>query len=149
MGFAFHFVEVIIVLAIVSALSAIALTRLNFSVVSNSGAETTANKIVTDLRRVRRMAISDAAENPNGFELRFNGSVAKYDSYDIIDLDTSSVIDTHEINDLMSCSGASSFIFGPLGNLISPDTQLTISTENTTIMLTIVPATGMVKCSHN
>lgn len=133
----------------VGVLSAIAVPRFSFSAVFKKDAETTAKKLVTDLRRTRRLAITDAANNTAGFELSMTGS-SPYGSYDIINLDTSEAIDTHTIDERIDCTGGSTFQFGPLGNLLAPsDTQVQLTSNGKTFTITVIPATGMVKCIQN
>ena len=143
------FVEVITVLLFVGILTAIAVPRFSFSAVFKKSADTTARKLVTDLRRARRLAISDAATNSAGYGLSMTGS-SPYGSYEINNLDTSSTIDTHTINEKISCTGGSAFEFGPLGNLLgSSDTQVVLSSNGKTFTITVIPATGMIKCVEN
>ena len=145
----YSLVELIIVVIFVSVLAAIAIPRLNFSITTAKGAQATARKITTDLRRTRQLAISDAAGNTSGYQLQMNGS-SPYSDYDIVNLDTSATVDSHEIDSGISCTNGSVFKFGPMGNLISgSDTQLDISGGNKSLTLTITSATGMIKCVEN
>ena len=141
--------ELIIIVMFVGIFAAIAVPRLNFALISKHKAETTAKKIVTDLRRTRRMAISDAAENTEGFKLGMSGS-APYTEYEIENEDTGETVDSHTIDSAVTCTGGDEFIFGPLGNLLAgSDTQLTVSAEGKNFTITITPATGMIKCTEN
>lgn len=143
------FAEVIIVLLFIGILTAIAVPRFSFSAVFKKNADTTARKLVTDLRRTRRLAITDAANNTAGFELKMAGS-SPYASYDIKNLDTSETVDTHTIDDKIDCTGGATFQFGPLGNLLGPsDTQVQLSSNGKIFTITVIPATGMVKCVEN
>jgi Tfp pilus assembly protein PilE len=146
---AFTFVELILVVIFLGILAAISMPRLNFAVISKQKADGQARKIVTDLRRTRTLAISDAANNSSGFALSMVGS-APYTAYEIINLDTTETTDSHTINPAISCTGGTDFKFGPLGNLLSEsDTELNVSTQGKTFTITIVPATGMVRCTEN
>ena len=146
---AYSLTELIIVVAFIGIFAAIAVPRLNFAIISKNKAETTAKKIVTDLRRTRRLAISDAADNTDGFKLGMVGP-DPYTSYEIENDDTAETVDSHTIDSEVTCTGGSMFIFGPLGNLKpASDTQLTVSAEGKTFTITIVPATGMIKCTEN
>lgn len=146
---AFSLVEAIIAVLFIGIFVAIAAPRLNFAIISKNKAETTAKKIVTDLRRTRRMAISDAAENTEGFKLKMSG-FSPYTAYTIENDNTEETVDSHTIDSVISCTGGSTFGFGPLGNLKpTSDTQLTVSAEGKTFTITIVPATGMIKCAEN
>lgn len=146
---AYSLVEMITVVLIMAALAFIAVPRLQYGALHRQQADTVARKIVTDLRRTRSRAILYAVQNTDGFALNMTGS-APYTGYQIVDLSDSSVIDSHDIDSAISCTGGSQFEFGPLGNLKDgSDTQLTISAEGKTFTITIIPATGTVECTEN
>ncbi|MHC4131992.1 MAG: pilus assembly FimT family protein [Planctomycetota bacterium] len=145
----FSIIELIIIVLFIGALAAIAVPRVNFDIVKKSKTEITAKKIVTDLRRTRSLAISDAANNTQGFQLQMLGGTP-YSGYRIDNLDTSEKIDEHSINPDVNCSGESLFKFGPIGNLLSgSDAQLTVTGSGKSFTITVVSATGTVKCLEN
>ena len=147
--YAFTVVELIIIVLFLGVLAAIAVPKLNFSAIFKQQADCLARKIVTDLRRTRRLAISDAAGNTDGFALNMTGS-SPYTGYEIENLDTEETVDSHTIDSDVSCTGGDEFQFGPLGNLLSEsDTELTVSVSPKTFTITITSATGMVKCTEN
>ncbi len=137
--------ELIIIVIFLGILAAIAIPRFNFAIIAKQKADCQARKIVTDLRRTRRLAIVNAATNQAGFTLNINGS-----SYQIIDNSPEGgTVDSQTIDPQVTCEGGP-FTFGPLGNLISDGgTQLTVSAEGKTFTITIIPATGTVKCTEN
>jgi len=147
---AFTLVELILIVLFVGICAFIAVPRLNLSAVSKQKADGLTRKIVTDLRRTRRLAISDAANNTAGFALNMTGS-SPYTGYEIEDLNTSTIITngTFSIDSAISCTGGASFQFGPLGNLTGSDTQLIVSASEKTFTITIISATGMIKCTEN
>jgi Tfp pilus assembly protein FimT len=146
---AFTLVELILIVLFVGILAFIVVPRMNLSVVSKQKAETTARKIITDLRRTRRLAISDAANNTAGFALKMTGS-SPYTGYEIENLDTAETVDSYTIDSAITCTGGSEFNFGPLGNLLSgSDTQLSVEAPGKTFTITITSATGMIKCTEN
>ncbi len=148
---AYSLTELIIVVIFIGIFAAIAVPRFNYAIISKHKAETTAKKIVTDLRQTRRMAISDAAENTKGFELRMLGG-GPHDSYHIKNRDTGEVLEVHEIDSAVTanCSNSKKFSFEPLGNRKGGETgNITVSAEGKTLTITVVRATGMIKCTEN
>jgi Tfp pilus assembly protein PilE len=149
---AFSFVEVIIIVLFLGIFAAIAVPRFNRAAISKNKAQTTARKIVTDLRLTRRLAISDAANNTQGYELQM-AAPSPYASYEIVDCGPPpTIVDSHTIDSNVSitCATGPTFRFVPLGNLESGSgTEITVSAEGKTFTITIIPATGAVKCVEN
>jgi Tfp pilus assembly protein FimT len=148
---AFSFVELIIIVLILGIFALIAVPRFNYALISKQKTETTARKIVTDLRLTRRLAISDAANNSKGFELKMIGSVP-YSNYEIENVDTHVTISSHTLDSDVSISNPTGtrFIFGPLGNLETGSaTQMIISAEGRSFTINVNSATGMIKCVEN
>lgn len=143
-------VEVILIVLFLGIMAVIAIPRLSLSSISEQKADCLARKIVTDLRRTRRLAISNAADNTAGFKLNMTGS-SPYTGYDIVDANSAETVDSQTIDPAVSCTGDDEFAFGPQGNLPSEiDTQLVISVDGKTLFtIDITPATGMVKCTEN
>jgi len=146
---AFSLVELILIVLFMGILATIAIPKLNFAAVSKQKADCLARKIVTDLRRTRRLAISDAYNNAAGYALNMIGAVP-YSGYEIKNLDTEEIVDSHAIDADTDCTGGNEFKFGPLGNLLAgSDTQLTVSASGKIFTIDITSATGMVKCTEN
>jgi type II secretory pathway pseudopilin PulG len=146
---AFTFVEVVLVVIFLGIIALIAIPRLSFSAISGQKADSLTRKIITDLRRTRRLAISNAAGNNFGFKLSMEGP-SPYTGYIIVDVNSGDTVDSHSIDSAVSCTGDSEFEFGPLGNLLSGSgTQLTISAGEKEFTIDITSATGMVKCTEN
>jgi len=146
---AFSLVEMIIIVMWLGILAAIAVPRLNLAAISRHKADTTARKIVADLRLTRRLAISDAANNTEGFNLAMGGP-NPYTGYTIENEDTEEIVGNYTLNSEVTCTGGSLFAFSPIGNLKAPsDTQLSVSAEGKSFTITIIPATGTVKCTEN
>lgn len=140
----FTLVEALLVLMFIAAMTVIAVPRMNFGFVNDTTAEAQSRRIATALRRTRRMAISDAAQNNSGYALRISDN-----SYQIINLQNSQTVDTKEIEGNITITGSDEFRFGHLGNLLNPsDNQLTVSSSDKSFSVTVTPATGMVKCSE-
>ena len=143
---AYTLAELIVILVILGALALVVVPRLQFATLYRQQADTVAKKLVTDLRRTRRLAISDAKDNTDGFSLNRAGL-----TYEIVDLSDGTTIPngTFTIDSAMSCSGGTTFQFGPLGNLkTGSDSQLTVSSGEKTFTISIIPATGIVQCSE-
>ncbi|HIJ67648.1 MAG TPA: hypothetical protein HPP51_05120 [Planctomycetes bacterium] len=146
---AYSVVEMIVVLLFLAAFATVAIPRLNFSAITKKKADTLARKITIDLRHTRTLAISNGATNTVGFGLYMLGG-EPYSSYEIKNLDNSDVVSSHTITPGISCTGGATFEFGPLGNLDgASDTSLTVSAEGKTYTITIISATGMVKCEES
>ena len=148
---AFSFVELIIIVAFLGIFAVIAVPRFNYAIISKQKAETIARKIVTDLRLTRRLAISDAANNTVGFELKMVGLVP-YRTYEIENVDTKATIASHTVDSVLSisCPTGIRFIYGPLGNLMPGSaTQMIVSAEGRSYTITINSATGTIKCVEN
>lgn len=145
---AFSIAELIIVVLFIGILAAISIPRINFAIISKQKVDTVARKIVTDLRRTRMLAITDAANNSKGFEMQMTGS-QPYSGYEIENLDTRQIVDSLTIESDISCTGHRSFKFGPMGNLTGSDFQLDVAAQGKSFTITITAATGMVKCVEN
>ncbi len=145
---AYSLVELIIIVIFLGILAAIAVPRLNFSAISKQSTDNLAWKIATDLRRTRSLAISNAANNTDGFALNMTGS-APYSGYQIQNLATLAIIDSHSIDSGINCIGGNQFKFGPLGNMLTGSgNQLVVSTPGKTCTINLTTATGMVKCTE-
>ena len=144
---AYTLAEAVVVMIFVGIFAAIAIPRFNFAVVEKYGAQATARKIAADLRRSRMLAISNAAQNTDGYQLKMVGS-SPYSQYQIINLDTLAVIDTHTIDEKLTCTGDSTFQFGPIGNLkAGSGTQLRVAAPENSFTIDVIQATGSIKCS--
>jgi len=137
-------VELVTVVLVISILACVAVPRLNFGAVWGAKADALAERLATDLRHTRALAITHAAGNPAGFALVMRDR-EPYRGYQIIDQHSRAAVTTCDIPAGVRCGGGRRFEFGPLGNLQSgSDTRLHIGTEGKTYLLEIVPATGAV-----
>jgi len=138
-------VEVITVVLVLSILTCIAVPRLDFGAVWGARADAVVQRLATDLRHARALAITHAAGNPDGFALVMRG-VDPHRSYQIIDRHDQTVVTTCDLPAGVQCGGGQRFEFGPLGNLQNgSDAHLGIRTEGKSYRLEIVPATGAVQ----
>jgi prepilin-type N-terminal cleavage/methylation domain-containing protein len=147
---AFTLIEVILVVLFLGIVAAIAIPRLSSSAASGQKVDGLAAKFVTDLRRTRMLAISNAATNTTGFTLQMTGSAPYYSGYQIIDDSNSTVVDSQTIDSNININFAgSTFSFGPSGSLrTGSDTRLRILTQSRYYLISIYGATGMVKCDR-
>ena len=140
-------IEAMIIVLILGTLAFIAIPRMNFSVLYRKQADATARKIVTDLRRARLLAITNAVNNSDGFALIRSDS-----TFSIEDLSDSSTVQnsTFTVDSSISLSGGTNFQFGPLGNLkTGSDSTLTVSSEGKSFTISVTAATGSIKCTEN
>jgi Tfp pilus assembly protein FimT len=148
---AFSFVELIIVVTFLGIFAVMAIPRFNYAIISRQRADTVARKIVTDLRLTRRLAISDAANNTQGYELKMSGPVP-YRTYEIENVDTKATVATHTVDSSVTIGTPTGtrFMYGPLGNLEPASAnQIVISAEGRSFTITINSATGSIKCVEN
>ncbi|OHB59074.1 MAG: hypothetical protein A2173_08225 [Planctomycetes bacterium RBG_13_44_8b] len=140
--------ELIIVVAIIGVMTFIAVPRMGYSLVNTGKTQTTAYKIASAIRYARSLAISDAATNTQGYMVNMTGSgPLGYTGYEVVNLSTSGVIETGSVDaNIVSCAGADDFAFRPLGNRFGDTDSLTVSGGEKTYIVSVVSATGMVKC---
>lgn len=144
----FSLAELMLVILFLGILTAAAVPRLNLAVIGERKSSAVAARVAADLRYARQLALSRAAENPDGYGL-FMRAPEPYEGYEIRDLNTSRVLHTYSIDETIVCRGGQAFRFGPLGNLLAgSDTQLTFSSGDQTDLLTVIPATGSVRCEE-
>lgn len=140
--------ELIIVVAIIGVMTFIAVPRMGYSLVNTGKAQTTAYKIAAAIRYARSLAISDAAGNTQGYMVNMTGS-GDYTGYEVVNLNTSEVVETGSIDaNKVSCIGANDFRFGSLGNRFGDTDSLTVSGGDKTYAVSVVSATGLVKCEE-
>ena len=140
----FTLAEILIVVLIVGILTAIAVPRLSFSLISNLDAKVQSKRLAAVIRKTRSLAILHAATNNEGFRLSMTGP-EPYAGYEIVDIDTSETVETGSIEGV-ECTGASVFNFGPLGNRLSPNTEgLEVADGEKSYGITVVNSTGMVR----
>jgi len=143
---AYTLAELIVIVVILATVVALAAPRLQFGVVRGRQAEMVAWKIVTVLRRARSLAICHAATNPDGFALYImpagTSKVCK-----IVDRSNRNVVDSQTIDSGVKLVGGMRFEFSPLGTLeLGQEPFLSVSAADKTFTISVIPATGMVKC---
>ncbi len=148
---AFTLVEVILAVLFLGIVAVIAIPRISSAGSSRQKADGVAKKIVTDLRRTRMLAISNAATNPTGFSLRMIGS-APYLGYQIVDDSNIVTVDSQTIDSgvTVSCTLGNQFPFGPLGNKrtgsgVISGINIRVYAQGRTYIITLISATGAAK----
>ena len=146
---AFSLAELMLIVVILGVFAAIAVPRFDYGIIRQYKAETTAKKILTDLRLARSLAISDAATNKKGFELRMLGP-GPYTGYEIENSNTKATVASHAFDSDVTVTGAVTFKFERLGNLqTGGDLQLIISADGKSFTITVFMVTGMAECVEN
>jgi prepilin-type N-terminal cleavage/methylation domain-containing protein len=144
---AYTLAELLIVVAILSALAVVAVPRLQFAAVRQRKAEAAALDLASALRRTRSLAILYAATNTAGYRLQLT-KAGQTTSYQIVNLGDSSTVDSRTLDSAVTTAGGQSFQFTSLGALkAGSDSSLTVSADGRTCTITVVSATGMVKSS--
>jgi prepilin-type N-terminal cleavage/methylation domain-containing protein len=146
---AYSLVELLIVVAILSAMAFVAVPRLQFGAIHQKQAEVAASRILSALRQARSLAILNAVDHPDGYALRLAKSGGAT-TFDIVDAATSAVVESQSLDRSVSASGGTLFTFTPLGALkAGSDTSLSVSAQGATRTVTIVAATGMAQCQES
>jgi Tfp pilus assembly protein FimT len=140
-------IELLIIVLIIAAMTFVAIPRFSMATAKAGRAAAMAQKIAAGIRYTRSLAISNAATNSQGFSLNMTGS-GSYTGFQIVDLSTSNVVKTESIDPAVSCTGANDFKFGPLGNRLVDSDSLAIGGGGKTFSVTVISATGMVKCQQ-
>jgi hypothetical protein len=140
------------VVVIIAVFALVAVPRLDYAIVKRYKAETTAKKIVTDLRRVRGLAVANAANNSAGYGLLMLPP-SPHTGYEIVETGPPPItVDLLTIDSDVSvtCPVGATFRFGPLGDLqLGSGTEITVSAEGKSFTITVVSATGAIKCVEN
>ena len=146
---AYTLVELLIVVAVLAALTLVAVPRLQFGAVRQRQAQVAASRILSAMRQTRSLAILNAADHPSGYALGMSKAGGKW-SFDILDVATSTVVDSQSLDPSVTCTGGVLFTFTPLGALqTGSDTSLSLSAGGTSCTVTIVGATGMARCQES
>jgi prepilin-type N-terminal cleavage/methylation domain-containing protein len=144
-------VELIIVVIIIGVMAFVTVPRMGLSLINTGKTQTTAHKIAAAIRYARSLAISNAATNTQGFAVIMTGSYHdSYTGYKVVDLTSPTPpVETGSIDaNKVSCTDADDFIFKPLGNRDGDTDSLTVSGGEKTYAISVVSATGMVKCEE-
>jgi len=145
---AFTLVELLVVVMLIGVMTLIAVPRMGYSIISGGKAQTTSQKIAAAIRYTRSLAIANAADTPQGFIINMTGAPS-YTTYQIVNLKPpTQVVETGSIDRKVSCTGANDFRFGPLGNRVGDTDGLTITAGERTFSITVISATGLVKCTR-
>ncbi len=146
---AYSLVELLIVVAILSALAVVTVPRLQFGAIHKNRAEAAAAQILSALRQTRSLAILHAVDHPEGYALRLTKS-GTVTTFDILDAATSATVESASLDKSVSSSGGTLFTFTTLGALkTGSDTSLTLAAGGTTCTVTVIAATGMAQSQES
>lgn len=132
----FTLIEVLFVVLALAIITAISLFRPGFDSTTKFKTRTTAQRLASDLRLIRRLAIT----NHEDYKLTVYPDAHEYKIFDSSD---TQVGHTRTIDSALTLSGDTNFIFGFLGNA-SSGSSLSVSAETNQYDISIVSATGMV-----
>ncbi|MBN1787688.1 MAG: hypothetical protein JW806_04770 [Sedimentisphaerales bacterium] len=139
--------ELIVVVLILGAMSFVIVPRMSISFITTGKTRTTAHKITSAIRYARSLAIADAATNSQGYMVSMTGG-GSYTGYEVAVLGSGEIVETGTIDPEVSCTGADDFRFGPLGQRTGDTDSLTVSGGGETYLVSVVTATGLVKCEE-
>ena len=130
--------EVLFVVVVIAILAGIAVPRLGVTSSKKMKAKTAAQRIVSDLRLTRRLAIS----NNEDYKLIVYPSSNEYKIFNSTNVQHREI---RSIDSDVTTSGDTTFIFESLGNAsASSGTSLSLSAAGSQYNITVTIATGMV-----
>jgi type II secretory pathway pseudopilin PulG len=139
-------VELILVVAILSAMAFIAVPRLQYGAVDRKRADATVQTLVSSMRRTRSRALRDAVTAPRGFTLALAEDGSQR-AYEIKHTETGVVVDRHPLPEGIEIEvlDGSVFCFGPYGSLQPGSaTQLRVIHAAGSALISVTGATGRV-----
>jgi prepilin-type N-terminal cleavage/methylation domain-containing protein len=142
----FTLVELIIVVLIIGAITFIAVPRMVNAVAVLGKSNTGADRLAAAIRFCRTLAISNANAYPQGFTLNMTGS-GSYTGFQIVNVQTSAVVESDTIASGVTCTGSNQFQFGPIGSRTGGSGTLTVSGGGKTYVISVITSTGMVQCT--
>ena len=133
--------EILFVVIVLAILAGIAIPRLGVGFSTKMKVKTAAQRLVSDLRYTRRLAIT----NNEDYRLSVDSSEKEYSIYDSGD---TQVGETRSVDSDITISTDKDFIFESLGNAsVSSDTDISLSASGNQADITMTTATGMVSVS--
>lgn len=137
-GRGFSLIELILIVALLAILVSIAIPRVGWETMGKVQAETSARQFSDHLKLARSLAITYAGANSNGYRVVLSGG---FTSYTIINGGTSQTVKGPvETPEGVVCSGASNFVFTPLGQIQGNATlTLQFSKSGDTTVVRVTP----------
>lgn len=138
---AYSLIEVLFVVMALGVLAAVAIPRLRTEFGAKMKVKTEAERLVSDLRLTRTLAVTNNAN----YRLSVTSSSKQYAIYDSTNTQYG---DTRIIEPVITISGDKNFTFEPLGNAsASSDTGVSLSAGAFQADVIVVVATGMISVS--
>lgn len=140
----FSMAEMLLVVIVIGVLTVVAVPHFSMASVHAKSDEALVRKLAADLRKTRMMAIANAADNSDGYRLSITASSPK--KYEIINLQNSQAVETHDVDSRVTFSGTTEFSFTPLGSLNpTANVQLTVTGSGKSWLFDVYGYTGSVQ----
>ena len=134
-------IELLFVVIVLAVLVAIAIPRLGIDFTVKMKVKTEAQRVVSDLRLTRRLAVT----NNEDYKLSVNSTNNEYSIYDSSE---AQVGITRSINSDITISADKDFVFESLGNAAAAsDTSISLSTGGHQADISVTVATGRISVS--
>lgn len=134
-------IELLFVIIVLAILAAIAIPRLGIDFTVKMKVKTEAQRVVSDLRLTRRLAVT----NNENHKLSIDSTNNEYSIYDSSE---TQVGITRSIDSDITISADKDFIFEPLGNAAAAsDTSISLSHSGNQADITVTVATGRISVS--
>jgi len=131
-------VEVLFVIVVIAVLAAVAIPRLSVPFTVKMRVKTAAQKLISDLRLTRRLAIT----NNENYRLSIDSSNKEYAIYDSVNSQQGL---TKVIDSAITVSADKDFIFEHLGNASAlSDISVSFSAQGNQADISVVIATGRI-----
>lgn len=134
-------IEILFVVIVLAILAGIVIPRLGFEFTIKMKVKTAAQRLISDLRLTRRLAVT----NNENYRLDVDSTIKEYRIYDSGDTQVGA---TRSIDSNITISADKDFIFESLGNAsVSSDISISLSAGGNQADIAVTTATGMISVS--